>query len=305
MNLNEKILYAERLINNKNVGVFDRLYPFSTENLTYMSDFNFSEKNFLTVGSSCDQIFNAHLLDARKIVCFDINPLTDIFYSLKSSAIRVLDYKDFLSFFSYHHSFFRRNKSVFDNDIFNYIYSNSKDENLFFWKYFFDRYPSILLRKKLFSNDEYYTKILVNSNSYLCLSGYNELKSKIDSLSPIFINSDFRDISHELNDKFDYINLSNIAAFIEKMYDDPLTNFKDDVLELLNFLNDEGCLFLAYLYDMSFSTNYVYGWDVIYNLKEVYRLFGRNHLSYIEFKSISDSCKNRNNSNDMVLVYKK
>ena len=66
MNLNEKILYAERLINNKNVGVFDRLYPFSTENLTYMSDFNFSEKNFLTVGSSCDQIFNAHLLDATK-----------------------------------------------------------------------------------------------------------------------------------------------------------------------------------------------------------------------------------------------
>lgn len=45
--LEEIILFAEKIICKRNVSIFDRFYPFSTENLTYMKNFNFSGKSFL------------------------------------------------------------------------------------------------------------------------------------------------------------------------------------------------------------------------------------------------------------------
>src|SRR5574344_14029 len=77
---------------------FLRLYPFLTENFKgYMP--NMKDKTLLTVGSSGDQILNATLGDAKKIICMDTNRFVKYYYQLKVAALVKLPVEDYLSYF--------------------------------------------------------------------------------------------------------------------------------------------------------------------------------------------------------------
>ena len=92
-----------------NINSFDRIYPFTTENIAgYIKEMNIKDKNILTVGSSSDQVFNSLLLGAKTVTLFDINSSAQQFYHFKKDLIlncdrenlydKVLNSNEFLYF---------------------------------------------------------------------------------------------------------------------------------------------------------------------------------------------------------------
>ncbi len=60
---------------------FQEVYPFATENMNaYFERLELSDKSVLTVGSSCDQLFNAIAYGAKSVTVFDINPNVKKYY---------------------------------------------------------------------------------------------------------------------------------------------------------------------------------------------------------------------------------
>lgn len=68
--------------------MFRDVYPFTTEMIAgYMPTLEVKNKSVLTVGSSCDQVFNALVEGASNVTLFDINSSTGEFYKLKRDII--------------------------------------------------------------------------------------------------------------------------------------------------------------------------------------------------------------------------
>lgn len=88
-----------------NLKKFQKIYPFTTENNSYIEQLDVKDKSVLTVGSSCDQALNSLLLGAKEITVFDINERVKEFYEIKKRLIfevprrqlveKVLDSKQF------------------------------------------------------------------------------------------------------------------------------------------------------------------------------------------------------------------
>lgn len=76
-------------------GLFRDVYPFTTEMIAgYMPTLEVKNKSVLTVGSSCDQVFNALVEDASNVTLFDINSSTGEFYKLKKNIILSVERDD-------------------------------------------------------------------------------------------------------------------------------------------------------------------------------------------------------------------
>ena len=88
MNLDEAINIARRIRNLKAVKRFDKLYKFTTENISgYISEFNFAGKSVLTVGSSGDQVINANMFGCNNITVVDLSGLAEYFFNLKKASL--------------------------------------------------------------------------------------------------------------------------------------------------------------------------------------------------------------------------
>ena len=101
------------------------------------------------------------------------------------------------------------------------------------------------------------------------------------------------------------IMLSNIACFIQKMYDNPLEDFRNDILKIMKLLNKNGVLFLAYLYDMRDCTVVNPIWDLIYHLDKVFEVFKNENISYEKFIGIKGLIHDEEKFTDMVLTLRK
>lgn len=67
---------------------FQEVYPFATENMNaYFERLELSDKNVLTVGSSCDQLFNAIVYGAKSVTVFDINSNVKKYYEWKKRLL--------------------------------------------------------------------------------------------------------------------------------------------------------------------------------------------------------------------------
>ena len=67
---------------------FQEVYPFATENMNaYFERLELSDKSVLTVGSSCDQLFNAIAYGAKSVTVFDINPNVKKYYEWKKQLL--------------------------------------------------------------------------------------------------------------------------------------------------------------------------------------------------------------------------
>lgn len=309
MIIEERVQYAKKIINNRiyKEKNFEKIYPFTTENLNgYMSKYDFNGKSVLTVGSSCDQIFNAYMMGAKRIVCFDINPLCEDYFNLKKSAFLSLNYEEFVMFFcNYIISYFKENKYVFNEKTFYKVMTYLNDDSYYFWMSLFNTFDGLKIRKKLFSDDEEKLKVLKRANFYMNRDNYYEMKNKVESLYPTFITCDLRNLSNIINEEFDYIMLSNIACFIQKMYDNPLEDFRNDILKIMKLLNKNGVLFLAYLYDMRDCTVVSPIWDLIYHLDKVFEVFKNENISYEKFIGIKGLIHDEEKFTDMVLTLRK
>lgn len=308
MDLKNDIEKAKELICGYNHSKFYEIYPFATENISgYLNRYNLKEKSILSVGSSNDQIINAYFLGAKQVTSFDINPFTEYYFELKKAAIKVFSYEEFLNFFCYYNypKTFIKNRNAFSYDKFLKISKYLSKESFVFWNTLFDRFSGLKIRKNMFSKDENLFRAVIKNNLYLDKENFYMLKNTIDGLKPLFINCDFRDISGILNDKYDYILLSNVLTYMETMYEYPLKGFSEDIKKLFSFLNDNGVMLVAYLYDFHKNTRVLPYWDLIYHKDKIFECFKEYDFTLESFTSSRGYAHNDFKFNDSVYVLKK
>ena len=289
--------------NNK----FFTIYPYTTENINgYINNFDLNNKSLLTVGSSCDQIINASLFGCKNITIVDICPFTKFYFYLKVAAIIVLNYNEFLTFFSYKNftKLNEDNEFIFNLNTFQKLNSTLRlldYESYLFWEELFSNYPGKTIRRRLFQHDEDTLKILKNTNLYISNEEwFNRTKKYITKIKTKFIISDIKDI--ELNNYFDNIWLSNIGKYIS------LEELKYTVHKMYSFLNENGRMLICYLYETNIDTKYKDEWEEIYDLNKVFKTFEEYNLNLINFNGIKNFMFNSVNShtqNDAILLCKK
>lgn len=302
INLNKAINKLENYYIDNNT--FFKLYPYTTENISgYIDNFNLKDKSLLTVGSSGDQVINAILKGCKNITLIDINNYAKYYYYLKISSILCLDIEEFMNFICYvdYPEYCQDNKNALNKDTFNKIKTTLRlldYESYIFWDELIQTYKSPIVRSSLFFRDEYRHNVLKEINIYLSSKNmYNKTKEKIKKVKPKFINADLFNIS--LDKKYDNIWLSNISSYLT------IEEFKYLLHKISPFLNDDGMLLAAYLYDATEKTIYQTNWQPIYNLNRIFKELNDYNLDIISFDGLTGMKYNLNNRKDSILVYKK
>lgn len=306
--LDENIKLASSIIVGFSHPNFLKLYPFTTENISgYLTNYDLNNSSVLTVGSSADQIINSYVSGAEDVTLFDINPFCKYFYDLKCAAIKVLSLEEFLTYFCYYNypKSFHKNKSSFNYSLYLKIRDYLTGESKEFWDVLYSSFKPIVIRKRLFSDDENLFRVVIKSNDYLKEDNFNKLKKYILDLTPTFIQSDIRDICGSLKQKYDYILLSNIACYIEGMYENVLPEFRKTILDLKEFLNTGGIMFMAYLYNTIKDTKPLPYWDLIYHTDKILQLFKDQNISLESFIGIKGIIHDYPIKQDSVFILKK
>ena len=269
--------------------LFDRIYPFTTENISgYINEFDLENKSLLTVGSSSDQVLNAFYNGCCDITLIDINPFIKEYFHLKQAAIETLNYEYFLQFLSFGGYLFH-NYNVLDKKVFQEVLEQVKDVNSKeFWNNLLEFSSPSKIRKNLFVPDKKRIFILKQLNNYLKdEDSYEKVRNKISYLNPKFINADI--YNYHLKKNYDNIFLSNISD-----YNHP----KDTIMlhtRLKNNLTDNGKLLGMYCYD----TEYLH--RIILD-KELGIMDGMKLKS---FPSVESYKSDHDNSIDSIFVYTK
>ena len=291
---------------------FTSIYPFTTENIDgYIDNFDLKDKSLLTVGSSGDQVLNAILKCSKDITVIDINPFVKYYYYLKVAAIINLNYSEFKYFFRYNNypDTFDYNDHAFNRDVFEKIKDDLRIldyESYLFWDELLQYYDPLLVREKLFTEDENESKIINTFDTYLKDEDYyNDLKQKIKKVRPKFIYGDiFQMTECLLGRKYDNIWLSNFSSYYQS----------DEILCLVNkldeVLNDNGSFLITYMYDIQPDSTYEEDYPDMYNLDKTFNLFSKYNPKLINFLGLNsiiyeDVFINNYRFDDSILVYKK
>lgn len=303
----ENVLMNATNICNGNVGYqnrFDRIYPFTTENISgYISIFELDGKSLLTVGSSSDQVINTSMFNCKNQTVVDINPYTKFYFYLKKAALLTLDYNSFLSFFCYKGfpKFCKNNDNVFNLK----MYKEFKPllrlldyESYLFWDEMFLNFPTILIRQRLFEYDEDKLSVLKHTNIYIkdeC--AYEQAKQHIKNVNPTFITGDIFNV--ELNETYDNIFMSNLLQYY------PIDKIKILVDKLSLNLAAGGKMLISYLYKTTLDTKYCDDWAEIYNLDIVFNLLEEYDISLNNFIGTRGILFDDSKDQDAALIYKK
>lgn len=188
---------------------FDKVYPFTTENISgYMTYLNVKDKHIFTVGSSSDQAFNAILLGAKEVTIFDINQNTEKFFEEKKKIIL----ESALS--SIYDKILNINDIEFSSDIF-----SKKD----------------LSKMNLYMKDE--------TSFSLLKEKLKQIKVNILNGDIFHIENEV------LHDKFDVMILSNVLQYVSVSKDEKIEEVIYDIFSSLSkYLNTNGLIQLFYLY---------------------------------------------------------
>lgn len=281
--------------------LFNRIYPFSTENLTgFFNDNLVKDKKILVTGSSCDQVLSAQLFDAKEITHFDINPFVEFMYNLKISAVKELEAYEFLDYFYYNFE----NTDSFRYKTYEKIRKSLSGNSLDFWDTLYSNSSPLKIRRRLFilNNEEELNKYKYIL-PYMFPDNYRKLKEK--ELIPVeFINSDILRLPQNLKNKYDMIYFSNILGR-EEMIDFYDNDYFENVYKFINGIlehtEEEGKILLNYFYDLvqnDFNNKnnkmlYLYVTSTI----EMFNC--RNNIDFHEISSIDEGMK------DTILIYTK
>ena len=197
---------------------FFQLYSFTNENISgYMPYFDLKGNSLLTVGSSCDQVFNASVSGYYDITVCDICPLTKYFYYLKLTSLLCLNREEFLNFLCITNYDENReyNPHFLTKKIFNkikYTLLRIDYDSYYIWEYIFENYKRSNI-EKLFRNDINNFESILYCNDYLKNDYvYNEVRKKLLNTSIDFVCNDISSLVLDKN--FDNIWLSNIAQYL-------------------------------------------------------------------------------------------
>lgn len=288
---------------------FRQIYPFTTENLKgHYQFFNLKGKDALTVQGSGDQILELRLNGVTNIDAFDINSLTEFYFDLKRAALKAQISKlEFLEFFRYNDypRFGPDNKKCFNHETFLKIKDFLQEDSYCFWMNLFLTYPPEKIRRKnyLFSDDESREDIFKETLNYYQEDKYKELCTLINDLNYHFIESDIRNLPNILTKEYDFIDLSNIIRYSEKIWNqNPLENYRNLIDKLVPFLKPNGNMIVGYLYQADTEcSNYE-----CYQSKLRNQYFPLTEYKYYYFNGVYDiKHQPQKKDNDAILVYHK
>lgn len=165
-------------------------------------------KDVLTVTGSFDQCLNLVYSGANYICNFDVNVLTVFLAMLKYAAVKVLDYHEYLDFFS-------------RNDTLNYqTYLNVKpflappfNE---YWDFVYNLFSydgEALANSRLFHGIEAIDQLSAINPYLKNEKNYNETKQKIDNVHINFEEKDLLQIG-EGEEQYDLMFFSNIQSYL-------------------------------------------------------------------------------------------
>ena len=249
MKLDDNIKYIEKMLKRRNGDRFKLIYRFTTENIGgYIDKFNLNNKSLLTVGSSADQVINANMYGCNYVTVVDINPNSEHYTNLKIAALICLSYQDFLNFFTIKRDDYFMPRNIYVN--LRDCLRNISIESLIIWDYIYD------VRNKYSIDNMFHYHLgelsnISKFNPYLYNEeNYNLVKDRIENLKIKFMNANILNPDKIFDiERFDNINLSNIYCYNNGMF--KIKNFKNAVNKLVEYLNDDGKILIAYLYGTS------------------------------------------------------
>ena len=245
--MGEDFLKAMELITTQKMfstdyNPYDRVYPYTTENISGYLD-NIKDKKILSVIGSGDHYLNMISMGAESVDNFDINRFAIYYLKLKKAAIKALNKREFFEFLTNDSKkYFDRVKEYLDINTYNF-WSN-------YIKYFtFNNgiQASFLFYPRTGGGD------YIKRNIYLTDDGYNNLKENINNKKEDYYNGDIYSLVNKLDKKYDTIYLSNICS-----YQSDLNKYIELILKLRdNNLLDNGEIYYGYFYrNKGFGLNY-------------------------------------------------
>ncbi len=262
MNEYEKLLYKE----NENssltpFGCTESSYLWTNENMYLYEDEDLSDKCILTVTSSGDHTLNAVLNGAKKIDSFDINLYSKYVSALKIAMIKKYDYNAFLYRVNWIENIGGLNFNAGKNMVEELKEYLTYDEYMF-WKT--EEY--LRINNKIDFYDIVNTNLYRNLNRYNNVCSYKKLRKMLGDVSISYSNFDIKDISDNVNQKYDEIYVSNILEFFlssDKEY-------KKVVQSLDGILNKKGKIH-GYDFNRNINAKYVdkYPNNLVYKYKEI------------------------------------
>ena len=269
-NDNKAIEYSKRMIKDQVIkgkysisGMpftkYQKVYFSSNENIKeYLNLVDFNNKNnALTVMGSGDHLFNLINKGIKYIDTFDTNLLTKYFVlGLKYAMIKKYSYNEYLNIYS---KLININTSLDDitviiNDLLDYMdvrYKKYWDVIINYnYKEQKEKDTDINLIYLLFINLEP-VNFIKEGNIYLnSEEDYNKLKSIIDRINISFNNINATNLSKVYKEKYDFILLSNILDYFNKYFykEFDIYSLKQYIEELKKILDDEGIIFLKYIF---------------------------------------------------------
>lgn len=286
---------------DKEFEKYSSIYPFTNENLNgYFNKLDINNKSILTVAGSGDHYLELLIRNSKKIEIFDINVLTKYYIALKIAGIKALTYNEFIYYFFLEGNHF----NAFNKKSYLKIRKYLSDKDLMFWDSLYKKYSGNKIRSSrlFYQTEETYLFLktfisYLNPNNYLAIK--NILKNVDTNIEDNFHNCNMKNLN-TLNNKFDVILLSNIADYINEIYETmPAEKFKKYVIkDLASLLNDEGIICVAYMFWANVKKQK--------NIPLINRREIRKSLFSTEFEEwLIDNSSVKDCSNDHLLVYKK
>lgn len=238
-------------LNNQYFSKYSSIYPFTNDKLELLFKYLDLKKRILTVTSSGDHALFAILNGSKLIDCFDVNSLSKYFMELKISAIKALDYKEFMKFYKIK----EMTPLKIENNPNFLIRMNPKYLNKIlklmpdYYAYFFELFYELIRFKDTMLD------VLINFNFVPSYSGYLKkdkfyaLKDRLqDDISINYYDCDIFDLKKHIgNKKYSAFLFSNITSYfddeqLEKLFS-LLTlldgNFESDALVQFGYGSSE------------------------------------------------------------------
>lgn len=201
--------YDSLICRSENYSV-DKVFPFTNENLPQMfKDFDFEGKSVLTVGSSGDQLFESIVKGAKRVTVADANVYSQPFIELKIVALKNLSYEEASDYFT--------RESILDWKYYKKVSHDLSPMAKEFWDtIMLEMELDLDTRRRIVSkvfHGNFMHKGKNSASFFRDREIYNKLKENIKDCEIDFIVADVTMFESLVQDKYDFIFLSNIFDY--------------------------------------------------------------------------------------------
>lgn len=271
----DDVIKAQRIVGNSETNLVSNvpfhessfIYRATNEKIDSYQHFLRNRENVLSVISSGNQILNTIYEGGKNITGFDISTFPKYYLELQIAALNTFGLDDYIKFI-----YEDIDDEKFD-DMYDALHPILEKDSKIFWDGLLNSFDiSEIINSTLFSNETFNLRNVITRNAYLhSEEDYQSLRENMQQVNLKYITGDIFSLGKQLDDNYDFINLSSI------IYYKKISEYQN-LLESLP-LTDNGEA-LTYLY----------------NVKML--IAEREHLSNCSFYNFSDNKSG-------VMIYKK